>query len=367
MNILTTGVFDLIHIGHLEYLNKIKDNNNLIILIHSDRFVSTYKRKPIINEKHRLQMVKSLKLVNNAFICDNEYLLQDILDKYKIDYVYQGNTQGNIMWNYYYHIPISKNIMKFVPYNSDNLSTTKIIEKIFTKNKIKNERYSIKSILENEKLYGKNYQSPCKESILITIIPKYIKPKYILDIGVGLGGNSIYLSKKYNCNIVGIDISKNILDFTKKKNIPNTELVLCNIKNYKPNKIFNLIISRDVFMYSHTEDKYEIFRNIHSLLDKDGQFLIIDYCIGNNTKRFNTYIIKRNWKIITPEFYTKLLEDSGFNIIKCGDISKNYIEYFNNLYEKDISEYLYNSMNTKLEFLRNNELKWNYFLLQKIE
>ena len=42
----TCGVFDLLHTGHINFLHKIKnDNDKLIILLHSDRFVSTYKSK----------------------------------------------------------------------------------------------------------------------------------------------------------------------------------------------------------------------------------------------------------------------------------------------------------------------------------
>ena len=42
MNILTCGVFDLLHISHTDFLNKIKKKgDNLIVLIHSDRFVSS--------------------------------------------------------------------------------------------------------------------------------------------------------------------------------------------------------------------------------------------------------------------------------------------------------------------------------------
>ena len=38
----------------------------LIILLCSDRFVSTYKRVPIINEKNRLQMLQNIKIVDDS-------------------------------------------------------------------------------------------------------------------------------------------------------------------------------------------------------------------------------------------------------------------------------------------------------------
>jgi cytidyltransferase-like protein len=76
-NILTCGVFDLIHSGHIKFLNKIKsENGKLIVLIHSDRFVASYKKnRPIINENDRLLMIQSLKIVDECFISDDDYIV----------------------------------------------------------------------------------------------------------------------------------------------------------------------------------------------------------------------------------------------------------------------------------------------------
>ena len=113
MNILSCGVFDLIHTGHINFLNNIKNKGDtLYVLVNSDRYVSTYKRKPIINENSRLKMIQNIKCVDFAFIDDNEYLIENVIKTYKIDKVFQAIDNPDI-WTYYYHIPISKGIMEF--------------------------------------------------------------------------------------------------------------------------------------------------------------------------------------------------------------------------------------------------------------
>ena len=123
MNILACGVFDLIHMGHINFLNKIlkNDNDKLIILVCSDRYVSTYKRLPIINENLRLDMIRNIKCVSNAFIDDNEYVTEDIIIKYNINKVYQAIDNYN-NWNYYYHIPIK---MEIIPIKVIDLKVSK--------------------------------------------------------------------------------------------------------------------------------------------------------------------------------------------------------------------------------------------------
>ena len=56
------GVFDLFHRGHLESINKcLKYGDEIIIGIISDKDAESYKRKPIINQDDRSEIIKNLK------------------------------------------------------------------------------------------------------------------------------------------------------------------------------------------------------------------------------------------------------------------------------------------------------------------
>ena len=67
----TSGVFDLLHIGHLTYLEKAKDYcDKLVVGVNSDTSVKANKGndRPIISENHRANLVAGLKPVDLVFI-----------------------------------------------------------------------------------------------------------------------------------------------------------------------------------------------------------------------------------------------------------------------------------------------------------
>ena len=54
------GVFDLLHHGHINIINKtIQACDVTVIGIHTDEFVAQYKRRPMQTQDERLEAVKS--------------------------------------------------------------------------------------------------------------------------------------------------------------------------------------------------------------------------------------------------------------------------------------------------------------------
>lgn len=64
----TTGVFDMFHIGHLNILQKAKEQcEYLIVGVSTDEVVENYKHKtPIIPFNERIAIVSALKCVDRA-------------------------------------------------------------------------------------------------------------------------------------------------------------------------------------------------------------------------------------------------------------------------------------------------------------
>ena len=366
MNILSCGVFDLLHTGHLNYLHKIKnDNDNLIILLHSERFVSTYKSIPIINEKDRLQMLQNIKIVDDVFIDDSDYLTEDILKNYKINKVIQAVDNPD-MWNYYYHIPIKMNIIDFIEYGNKEISSTNIINNIRSNIVTDyNNRYTRENILKSEKLYGKGWQTPSPINVLKKTIPKNNYTN-ILEIGCGLGGNCNYLAKTFECSITGIDICKNMIDICNERNTnKNIQYILSDYKDYESDIKYDLILCRDVFMYLNTELIYNNLQKVKSQLSEGGTFVLIDYCYGENKAHdFKKYCMNRKWNIINVSFYKKLINDSGLKLIDNGSLSQDYIDYGK---EKKndvmISNDVKDNLELKLSFLKNKSFEWHYFII----
>ena len=61
------GIFDLFHVGHLEAIKMMKQFGSYVIIgVVSDEDATEYKRKPIINELHRVEMLKQCKYVDEV-------------------------------------------------------------------------------------------------------------------------------------------------------------------------------------------------------------------------------------------------------------------------------------------------------------
>jgi cytidyltransferase-like protein len=80
--VLASGVFDLLHNGHLEYLRGLKQFGDVIVvLVKSDERVRRGKGplRPIIPEEDRVRMVSAIKGVDYAFIGPHYEFTKDFL------------------------------------------------------------------------------------------------------------------------------------------------------------------------------------------------------------------------------------------------------------------------------------------------
>ncbi|MDP1552737.1 MAG: adenylyltransferase/cytidyltransferase family protein [Methanobacteriaceae archaeon] len=70
--VMATGTFDIVHPGHGLFLKEAKklggENARLVVVLARDSTVRSKKRIPIINEEQRLEMIKLLKPVDEAFL-----------------------------------------------------------------------------------------------------------------------------------------------------------------------------------------------------------------------------------------------------------------------------------------------------------
>ena len=86
--VAVSGYFDPIHVGHLEYLKMAKNlGDKLIVIVNSDYQAGLKKGKSFMSEDDRLEIIKSLRCVDEVFlsidkdksVCKSlEYLKPDI-------------------------------------------------------------------------------------------------------------------------------------------------------------------------------------------------------------------------------------------------------------------------------------------------
>lgn len=73
VRVLATGTFELLHPGHLLYLEEAKKlGDELFVIVGRDVNVRKRKRMPIISEEQRLKMVSALKVVDKAILGSEE-------------------------------------------------------------------------------------------------------------------------------------------------------------------------------------------------------------------------------------------------------------------------------------------------------
>ena len=122
-------VADLFHIGHINLMQHAKTfGNYLIVGVHSDKDVASYKRKPIINEENRYEIVRNCKLADQVIESSPLLITEEFIKKHKIDLVVHGDDISKAI-NDQHEIISKLGIVRYVPYTK-GVSTTEIIAKI---------------------------------------------------------------------------------------------------------------------------------------------------------------------------------------------------------------------------------------------
>ena len=90
--VATNGCFDILHVGHVRYLEKTKSFADiLIVLLNSDKSVRSIKgpNRPINNEQDRAEVLSALKSVDYVVLFDEDSP-RNLLDEIKPDIYTKG-------------------------------------------------------------------------------------------------------------------------------------------------------------------------------------------------------------------------------------------------------------------------------------
>jgi glycerol-3-phosphate cytidylyltransferase len=87
MIVISFGTFDLLHIGHLNMLNRCKTyGDRLIVGVSSDALNFAKKQRvPVFNEQNRMELIQNLKCVDEVFLEESLELKREYIKKYKAD------------------------------------------------------------------------------------------------------------------------------------------------------------------------------------------------------------------------------------------------------------------------------------------
>lgn len=121
VTVLASGVFDLVHYGHVRFIEEAKkiggNNSRLIIIVARDKTVLRLKgRKPIISEDQRRAVIESLKPVDEAILGYEDLSFEDTILKVNPDIIAMGHDQQ----------ALEKQIQTFITKNSLNIHVVRI-------------------------------------------------------------------------------------------------------------------------------------------------------------------------------------------------------------------------------------------------
>ena len=99
--VLASGTFDLLHFGHVKYLEEAKkaggENAKLIVIVARDKTVEKRKgTKPIMPENQRRALVESLEVVDEAILGYENFDIEMVIEKIKPNIIAVGHDQSGI-------------------------------------------------------------------------------------------------------------------------------------------------------------------------------------------------------------------------------------------------------------------------------
>jgi cytidyltransferase-like protein len=122
-------VADLFHFGHVEFLRKVSALGDFVLIgIHADDVVESYKRKPILTMEERMSCVAGCRYVDEVVPNAPLQVSSEWIEQNGIELVVHGDDMSEEQLKSLYQIPIDMGILRTVPYTT-SISTTEIIRR----------------------------------------------------------------------------------------------------------------------------------------------------------------------------------------------------------------------------------------------
>jgi glycerol-3-phosphate cytidylyltransferase len=91
--VITFGTFDVLHVGHIRVLDRARAlGDRLVVGVSADQLnISKKGRAPVFSQDERLEIVGSLRVVDEVFVEESLELKRDYVTKYAAAVLAMGN------------------------------------------------------------------------------------------------------------------------------------------------------------------------------------------------------------------------------------------------------------------------------------
>jgi len=91
--VITFGTFDVLHVGHINILERARNlGDRLIVGVSSDALnIKKKGRAPIYREEDRIKIIQSLQFVDEVFVEESLELKKDYILKHRADILVMGD------------------------------------------------------------------------------------------------------------------------------------------------------------------------------------------------------------------------------------------------------------------------------------
>lgn len=415
------------------YTNLVSDAQQLILFTES---TDTFKQldgqlgsSPVLNcanfnnaelQNNLFDVALLIKSFNRLSIEEKQKLLMNLLQTLKVDgqvFVYESqwsqdaeNHSGNPVdvINYFhsarttghdkfgFELVYARPLRAFVEQKQQSFHLCYLFKKITKQDDhstvqdfLDQQQYSKSGVLRYEKIFGPGFVSTggidtTKEFVESLNLQSN---QTVLDVGCGIGGGDIFMSKTYGCSVIGVDLSTNmvsiayerLMGMTASKLKVSFEIGDVMQHEYDENS-FDVVYSRDTIL--HITDKKTLFARLYKWLKPGGQLFISDYaCAPKNewSKDFEAYVEQRRYTLLTVPDYGKVLESVGFKDVVAQDATDKFVQCLKNElvriesnkdeFIKEFSSedyhHLVEGWEAKLERTAKGDQRWGVFRARK--
>jgi FAD synthetase len=133
VRVMATGVFDILHLGHLYFLQEAKKlGDELIVVVATDKTAKKMKHVPVTAQEMRCELVAGLKPVDKAVLGYEDDIYR-IVEELKPDIIALGYDQKHDEEQIKGEVKkrgLDVNVVRLKPFEHDLDGTRKVIRKV---------------------------------------------------------------------------------------------------------------------------------------------------------------------------------------------------------------------------------------------